>query len=256
MKQEWNADFYDQKHAYVYKYGEAVLDWLNAKQGEAILDVGCGTGHLTAEIQKAGCQVIGIDYSPEMVKKAQESHPSITFEVQDAANFTFDNEFDAVFSNAALHWVNDAVGVIQSVNAALKMGGRFVAELGSEYNVSSILTALRKSLSQRGIKVPRKNGPWYFPSVAEYALLLEKNGFLIKRIHHIERPTELADNQFGICDWLNMFGEAFFIGMSTEKKNAIIMETQESMKETNFIDGKWIADYHRIRLEATKKQCL
>ena len=169
MKNYWNPDLYQEKHAYVYKYGRQVIDWLNPKKGERILDAGCGTGQLTAEIAEMGCEVIGIDNSEEMIKTAKAKHPSLHFYKKDITNFSFENTFDAVFSNAVLHWVNDAHGAIQCFHKALRQEGRFVTEFGGENNIRRILNALKSSFQSRGIPFIKENGPWYFPSVAEYA---------------------------------------------------------------------------------------
>src|SRR5471030_3268425 len=127
---KWNAELYDDKHAFVFQYGESVLELLDVKPGERILDLGCGTGHLTKKIQEEGAEVVGIDASPEMIAQAKENYPELDFIVANGADFSFDEPFDAVFTNATLHWIHDADCVIKSVDKGLKPDGRFVGEFG------------------------------------------------------------------------------------------------------------------------------
>ncbi len=141
---KWNSSLYEQKHSFVFKYGEEVLALLNPQRGERILDVGCGTGHLTKLIAEAGAEVVGIDSSPEMVEAARVACPDINFVVADAADFSFTEPFDAVFSNAALHWVTEAKQAMVCMAQSLKQGGRFVVELGGKGNLTAITGLLEK----------------------------------------------------------------------------------------------------------------
>jgi trans-aconitate methyltransferase len=127
---KWNAELYDDKHSFVFQFGENVLDLLEVKPGERILDIGCGTGYLTQQIQNQGAEVMGTDFSPEMIAQAKANYPDVSFAVADASNFSVEEPFDAVFSNAALHWIHNQDGLMKSVYNALKPGGRFVAEMG------------------------------------------------------------------------------------------------------------------------------
>ena len=144
MTASWDAKQYQQRHSYVFEYGQAVLDLLAAQPGERILDLGCGSGQLTAAIAGAGASVLGLDSSPEMLAEARVQYPDIEFRLGDAAEFTLESPMDAVFSNAVLHWVKNADGAAGSISRALKPGGRFVAEFGGHGNVQSILGALRE----------------------------------------------------------------------------------------------------------------
>src|SRR6185312_12370964 len=162
---KWNAELYDDKHAFVFQYGESVLELLDVKAGERVLDLGCGTGHLTNEIKNQGAEVIGIDASAEMVSKAAKTYPDIDFRVADAAGFHFDEKFDAVFSNAVLHWVHKADEAIKCVYDSLKTGGRFVAEMGGKGNNAHILATTRQVLEKHGYPQLANKKPWYFPSL-------------------------------------------------------------------------------------------
>lgn len=162
---EWDTDSYDEGHSFVFEYGEGVVDLLEPEHGEQILDLGCGTGHLTDRIAESGANTVGLDASEEMIEKAQETYPESTFVNEDARDFSFDDPFDAVFSNAALHWIPEQDAVLNSVANALVPGGRFVAELGGAGNVAAIVNAVREEATARGYDV---ESPWYFPSISEY----------------------------------------------------------------------------------------
>ncbi len=164
----WDAERYQSRHSYVFAYGEGLVEMLEPRAGERILDLGCGSGQLTAKIAESGAHTIGVDQSKEMIAEARRNFPALKFDVADAANFTLDAPVDAVFSNAALHWVKDADGVARSVASALRPGGRFVVELGGKGNVQTIIDELGPVET-----------PWYFPSVGGYTSLLERHGFEI-----------------------------------------------------------------------------
>src|SRR6185436_7080741 len=166
---KWNTELYNNKHAFVYQYGEALIELLDPKPYEKILDLGCGTGELTEKIKEKGSLIIGIDSSAEMVTKAKEKYPLISFETMDATSMNFENEFDAVFSNAVLHWIKESEKVVTNIYRSLKEGGRLVAEFGGRNNVKNIVNALESSFEKRNIEFERF---WFFPSTAEYAALL------------------------------------------------------------------------------------
>ncbi|MEO0841289.1 MAG: class I SAM-dependent methyltransferase, partial [Cyanobacteria bacterium J06643_5] len=173
----WNSSLYQEKHDFVWKYGESLLEILNPQPNETILDLGCGTGQLTAKIAEYGAEVIGIDSASEMIEQAQQNYPKLKFKLADARNFELSQPVDSVFSNATLHWISEADEVINSINNSLKIGGRFVAEFGGRGNIQSIVKALYTALEKIGFDNPSKLNPWYFPSIGEYAAKLEKHGF-------------------------------------------------------------------------------
>ncbi|MBW4615491.1 MAG: methyltransferase domain-containing protein [Desmonostoc vinosum HA7617-LM4] len=247
----WDAALYEDKHAFVWQYGEDLLQLLNPKPGEQILDLGCGTGQLTEKIALAGAEVIGIDYAPTMIEKARQNYPHLRFDVGDARNFQLEQPLDAVFSNATLHWVKEADAAIASVHQALKSGGRFVAEFGGKGNVQAIAQALYTTLKTLNIPAPVMN-PWYFPSIGEYATLLEQQGFDVVYAILFNRPTPLVDKETGLANWLEMFASAFFIGMSSQQQIQVIRMIEEYLRPTFYQDGTWTADYRRIRIVAIK----
>ena len=250
---KWNAELYDDKHAFVFQYGESVLELLDIKPGERILDLGCGTGHLTHEIKNNGANVVGIDASAEMVEKAAKAYPDVDFKVADATDFHFEEKFDAVFSNATLHWVHKADEAIKCVYDSLKPGGRFVAEMGGKDNMKHMIAATQQVLEQHGQHKLAQRKAWYFPSLGEYTGKLEKAGFRVTFAMHFDRPTLLQDGRTGVSKWLNMFGDTFFEGIEETEKQQILAEITNLLEPDYNVDGNWYADYVRLRFVALKE---
>jgi trans-aconitate methyltransferase len=250
---KWNAELYDQKHAFVYQFGENVLELLNAKPGECILDLGCGTGYLTNQIQQQGATVTGMDASADMVAKAHKSYPDVEFFVADGTDFHFDNKFDAVFSNATLHWIKKADAAIKCVYDALKPGGRFVAEMGGKGNVQHLIAATRQVLRQHGYAKQAETEIWYFPSLGEYATRLEQQGFRVTFASHFDRKTPLQDGEQGVAKWITMFAPLYLAGLPKEEKQQILEEVT-ALLEPHYNEGsQWYADYKRLRFIAIKE---
>lgn len=250
---KWNADLYDDKHSFVFQYGENVLELLDVKPGERILDLGCGTGYLASQIKVQGGIVTGADASPEMIAKAKKEYPDVDFVVADGTNFHFDEPFDAVFSNATLHWIKDADAVIGNVYKSLKPGGRFVAEMGGKGNMAQIVAATTKVLAKYGYDNIRDNNPWYFPSTAEYAAKLEATGFRVTFTAHFDRPTLLQDGRQGVSKWLNMFASPFFKEIPADQLPQILEEITDLLGPAYNKDGEWYADYKRLRFIAVRE---
>jgi trans-aconitate methyltransferase len=244
----WDAEQYEGKYSWVWRLGAGVIELLAPQPGERILDVGCGTGQLTADIAKQGTQVVGLDNSANMIGQARQNYPGLAFVLGDVTNFRFDEPFDAVFSNAALHWVKEAGAAAESISLALKPGGRFVAEFGGKGNTGSILNALRVALG------PESDArcPWYYPSIGEYSSLVEKHGLQVRQAELFDRPTPL-EGENAMEDWLRMFCMgSFFKGMSAEDATAKIHEVVRILRPERYRDGVWTVDYRRLRLVALK----
>lgn len=239
----WNAASYQQQHSYVWQQAESLLSHLKAQAGEHILDLGCGTGQLTEQIAASGANVIGLDSDRAMIAQAQANYPHITFQVADAANFELPTPVDAVFSNATLHWVSQPEAAARCIAQSLKPGGRFVAEFGGKGNVKTILAALEKVSGRTGLN------PWYFPSLGEYAHLLETAGFEVVFAHLFDRLTPLAEA--GLAGWLTMFGQCFFADLSAAEWATMVRAVEEAASQL-YQNGEWIADYRRLRIVATK----
>ncbi|MEG4089567.1 methyltransferase domain-containing protein [Microcoleus sp. Pol12B4] len=248
----WNSALYEQNHAFVWQYGESLLNLLAPKAGEQILDLGCGTGQLTEKIAQSGVFVQGIDSSLSMIYTAKFNYPHINFSVADARIFQVEEPLDAVFSNAVLHWIKQPDAVINCVEKALKPGGRFVAEFGGKGNVEAIVRALLSVLSEIGYQQPEALNPWYFPSIGEYAGLLEKQGFEVGYAVLFDRPTSLEGGNAGMVNWIEMFAGAFLSGLSDDVRSQVMNSVEERLRPMLYRDGNWIADYRRIRVVAVK----
>ncbi|MEG4031135.1 MULTISPECIES: methyltransferase domain-containing protein [unclassified Microcoleus] len=249
----WNSALYEQNHAFVWQYGESLLDLLAPKAGEQILDLGCGTGQLTEKIAQSGALVQGIDSSLSMISTAKVNYPHIKFDTANARSFQVEEALDAVFSNAVLHWIKQSDAVINCVEKALKPGGRFVAEFGGKGNVGAIVRALLSVLSEIGCQEPEALNPWYFPSIGEYAGLLEKQGFEVGYAVLFDRPTPLEGGSAGMVNWIEMFAGGFLSGLSDNVRSQVINAVEERLRSILYRDGNWIADYRRIRVVAVKK---
>lgn len=252
---KWNAELYDQKHNFVYQYGEDVLSLLEPKVGESILDLGCGSGFLTNEIREQGAQVLGVDSSAEMIEKAKKSFPETEFKVINATDLGFDASFNAVFSNAVLHWIKaeDQPEMMDAVFKALKPGGRFVAEMGGKGNVGRMISTLRKILIQYGYPQQAEMDYLFFPSVGAYTSMLEKAGFRVMYAAHFDRETLLQDQAEGVKKWITMFASDFFIGVKEAYQPQILNELAEQLQPFYEKNGEWYADYKRLRFIAVKE---
>ena len=249
---DWNANLYNARHDFVWKYGADVVSLLDPRAGERILDLGCGTGHLAAQIAESGALVTGLDRSPEMVAAARKAYPNLKFEISDARSLSFYEKFDAVFSNATLHWVHEQELVVQGVCKALRPGGRFVAELGGKGNIRAMQAAFDRVLVDLDAAKPGEIQPWYYPSVSEYSTLAERNGFEVRFITLFDRPTGLADGSAGMRNWIIMFGGDYLAKAGASRREEFLDRVDEILRPTLFRDGQWWADYRRLRLAAYK----
>jgi trans-aconitate methyltransferase len=248
-KTTWDTELYESHHAFVWQYGEGLLDLLAPKPGERILDLGCGTGQLTAKIADAGASVLGLDASPDMIGQARQNYPRLQFRLEDATAMQLQSEFDAVFSNAALHWMLDARAVAKNVARALKPAGRFVAELGGQGNIAQIMSAIETSLERHtGVVPPRRT---YFPSIPEYTTLLAAEGLEVRLAHLYDRPTPL-DGESGMENWIRQFKWYYFENLPAAQRTAMLAEVVAALRPKLFRDGAWFADYRRLRVVAVK----
>ncbi len=245
--EKWDASLYDAKHAFVWEKAKGVVELLAAKPDERILDLGCGTGTLTAEIAACGAHVVGVDRSSEMIHAARRKFPAIQFEVCDARALPFSAEFDAVFSNAALHWIREAENVVEGVSRSLKHGGRFIAELGGKGNVRIVIAALENALAQLGTS-SRGVSPWFYPSVAQYAALLEKHALEVCEAALFERPTTLEDGERGLATWIVMFGNSFLERVPEDQRTAFLRAAEHAARPSLWKSDHWELDYRRLRM--------
>jgi len=248
----WDSESYDKYFSYVWKMAESVLALLNPQTSETILDIGCGTGHLTKRIGDSGARVIGMDSSSEMLVKARNAYSDMTFIQADAQNFILDERFDAVFSNAALHWMKNAEGVVKSVANVLKPGGRFVAEFAGKGNVGKILDQLDRSLETIGRRIEPELNPRFTPTLADYASLLQKHGLETVYATMTDRPTSLEGGELGLRMWLDQFANAYFADIDPAEKETVYRNIEDELRRHLFHDGVWIADYRRLMFKAIK----
>jgi trans-aconitate methyltransferase len=247
MPTTWNANNYDTAHSYVWTLAADLIDLLAPKAGERILDIGSGTGHLTSQIAQRGATVTGIDSSPEMVARAKENYPDLDFRVASATDFAFEEKFDAIFSNATLHWVKDAQSAANSIRRALRPGGRFVAEFGGAANVRTIMTAIANALKTVGAPTFEELSPWFYPSIAEYSAILEKAGLELTFAQLFDRPTLI---EAGLRSWLELYGTQFLTAIAPDKREAFLTAVEDTTRPKLFKEGQWIADYRRLRILA------
>jgi len=250
---EWNTALYDGKNAFVWKHGRGVVELLAPQPGERILDLGCGTGHLTNQIATAGAEVIGLDKSQPMIEEARRLYPNLRFEIADATDFNFDQPFDAIFSNAAIHWMKDQPAVARCIWEALRPGGRFVAEFGGKGNIRAIRTALTDAVEAAGETINAEPFARYYPAIGEYATLLEAQGFRVTFATHFDRPTKLDEGEKGLRNWLFTFADNVIESLPESKREEVIAKVERELKPKLFREGSWFADYRRIRIVAAKE---
>jgi trans-aconitate methyltransferase len=243
----WNPEIYAKNARFVSDLGEPLLELLNPKRGEKILDLGCGDGALTAKIAAAGCVVLGVDTSLDQIQAAKNRGLSTV--VMDGQRLSLKTRFDAVFSNAALHWMQRAENVVEGVASCLKPGGRFIGEFGGKGNVEKIRAALHQGLRRRAID-PRTVDPWYYASPEEYSKLLTAYGFRVGYIELIPRPTQLPGDILG---WLEVFAQPFTKAVGPENRQAFLNEVRNQLEpDLRQSDGSWFADYVRLRFKTVK----
>jgi trans-aconitate methyltransferase len=245
--QTWDPASYARNARFVSELGSPVVDLLAPKPGEKILDLGCGDGVLTKKLADLGCEVVAVDSSVPQVEAARKL--GLNAFAIGGEDLTYHEEFDAVFSNAALHWIKRADVMLAGVYRSLKPCGRFVAECGGYGCIHKIRTALVQALDRRGLDGETRV-PWYFPTPGDYATRLERAGFRVDSIALIPRPTPLPGDIIG---YLETFALNFFQGFSDEARNDYLQEVRTILEpQLRDVDGIWVADYVRLRFAATK----
>lgn len=247
--QRWDPDAYERHARFVSELGAPVVELLDPRRGERILDLGCGDGYLGARLAAFGCEVVGVDASAAQVAAARRR--GVEGAVARAERLPFEAAFDAVFSNAVLHWVRDAAGAIASVRRALRPGGRFVGEMGGEGCVAAIRAALREALAARGLDGTRLD-PWFFPSAQTYGGLLEAGGFDVVSVALFPRPTPLPGD---VIDWLETFAQPFLAPLAPEARRPVLEAVRERLRPRLHDAARgWTADYVRLRFHAVRRE--
>ncbi len=242
----WNPNSYNKHTAFVSELALPVVDLLDPQDGEQILDAGCGEGTLAVEIERRGAKAVGVDMSAEMIEQCQDK--GIEAYVGSVTDLPYEEAFDAVFSNATLHWVKDAQTALQNIAKSLKCGGRFICEFGGEGNTYHLVSAIQKVFANHPEFGVFEN-PWYFPSVEAYRALLESEGFTVTYIEIIPRPTPMDD----ISNWLDIFANGVTKHLNKAQFDTFKQECREILKETIYTEKEgWVLDYKRLRVKAIK----
>lgn len=248
MNISWDAGKYKQNFSFVHFFGADAIELLEVKPGMKILDLGCGNGVLTKKLWDMGAEAVGIDSSGAMLEIAERDYPEIKFYKKDASNFTMEEKFDAVFSNAVFHWIDNQRGLLESIAGILKPGGRLVCEFGGYGCCKNIHAALEKAFNKRGLAYKKT---FYFPTIGEYTPIMERSGLRPDYAVMFDRKTRL-EGENGMLDWINMFNKLPFDELddrlSGEIKSEAVAELEKTMRE----DGVWFADYVRIRIRAVR----
>jgi SAM-dependent methyltransferase len=250
----WDARGYDQRFSFVTTHGQALVTALAPQPGEHIVDLGCGTGHLTAEIAQAGALMEGLDADDEMLRVARSRHPGIAFRRADARTFTVAEPVDAVFSNATLHWVpdSDQQAVLEHVRTCLRPSGGFVAEMGGAGNVATVVSAVEQARARFSLP-PLTSPPWCFPTPQEQTTRLEGAGFRVHSIDHFDRPTPLSPGDTA-ASWLRMFGRHLTTDVPEPDRSGFDAEIDRvCAPDLRGDDGQWQVDYVRLRWYATAR---
>lgn len=247
--QRWDSRLYDDRHSYVTRNGQDLVGELAPRPGERILDAGCGTGELAAALADAGAEVVGVDSSPGMIDRARERFPHLDLRLADLRELDFDAGFDAVLSNAVLHWIPDAPAAAASMAAALRPGGRLVAELGGAGNITAIRGAAHGLRAE--LDLPHAEEAWYFPGIDEYSAVLDGAGLKVTGAWLFDRPTRL-EGEDGLAAWLRMFGAPLIAG--APDPDAFVTRLTDRLRPVLHHTGGWWADYVRLRVSATKPE--
>jgi trans-aconitate methyltransferase len=249
VTQTWDPKAYGEVGAFVHGLAGGVVEWLSVQPGESILDLGCGDGQLTLRLAAMGANVHGVDSSLEMVEAARARGAAADLARAESLPY-LDASFDAVFSNAALHWVRGQDAMIAQVHRVLRPGGRFVAEMGGHGNIAAIRIALIAALARHGFE-DLEDEVNYYPTPEAYRKRLERAGFLIERMELIPRPTVLEKG--GMSDWLLTFRRGVLEKLPDTLQATIVKETTALLgRALRDEDGRWIADYVRLRFAARK----
>ena len=244
---DWNATLYDNKHDFVSEYGKGLLEFVPENKKQSILDLGCGTGMLTAQLANYADTIIGADSSTSMIAKAKNQYANIQFEVCNALNLPFEKQFDVVFSNAVFHWIPDHDALLKQVYKVLKPNGLLVCEFGANGNIATIENAFMSACQDFKYKYTPK---FNFPTVDDFSGLLKKNNFMIDKIYDYNRPTPLKDNERGLANWMKQFFASDMELMSEKMQDEIIKKVEDLTKNHLWNDDEWIADYRRLRVIA------
>lgn len=241
---EWNSLLYDKKHDFVSEYGKGLLEFIPDNKEQSILDLGCGTGTLTAQLYNLCGKIIGVDSSSSMIDKAKREYGNIEFMVCDALDLPFDSEWDIVFSNAVFHWINDHNTLLQNIHKVLRSHGLLICEFGASGNISTIENSFAKVSNELGFEYHNK---FNFPTVDNFGKLLKNNGFIIDKIYDYDRPTILKDAEQGLENWMKQFFSSELSVMPDDIQSVVFDRVKQLTKSSLWNGKSWVADYRRLR---------
>jgi SAM-dependent methyltransferase len=250
---QWDPMGYEERAHFVAEGGAPLIELLAPRTGERILDLGCGTGKLTRALADRGASVLGVDASPDMLAQARAAYPELELALERGEALPYDAEFDAIFSNAALHWMPRAKDVAAGMARALRPHGRLVAELGGFENVATVRAAVSHGFAVLG-RHETAWSPWYFPQLGEYAAVLEAAGFVVRFARWFERPSPMPDRpeRSGIADWLSLFASELCAAFTPAERPRFFEAVEAHARPHLYRDGIWWIDYVRLRVEAYK----
>jgi trans-aconitate methyltransferase len=246
-KMKWNSKLYDNKHDFVAEYGKGLLEFVPNDKTQKILDLGCGTGVLTAELAKLCDYVLGIDGSSDMVEKAKQAYPNLDFQVMNALEMPYTQKWDVVFSNAVFHWILNHDLLLQKIQQSLKPSGKLVCEFGAYGNIKTIEQGFGNVLQDIGVPFTSK---FNFPTVDSFGFLLEKHGFSIEKIYDYDRPTPLKDGEKGLYNWAKQFFETDLERFSDVEQDLILKGLMDKVQVKLWNGTFWTADYRRLKVIA------
>jgi trans-aconitate methyltransferase len=246
---QWDAKLYQQSHGFVAEYGKSLLEFIPEESGFRILDIGCGTGVLTAGLAKRCVEVVGIDASPMMVDAAKAGFPALDLRVMDALSMTFEKPFDVAFSNAVFHWISNQNTLLQNIRDVLKPGGLLICEFGAKGNIHRIQSAYANAAAKLG--KPYESS-FYFPSAEEYGALLQSFGFVVEHLVEFDRPTKLSGGEKGLYNWIWQFFAGDLGRFSQTEQETLLFEVEFELKGSLWDGDQWVADYRRIQAVAKR----
>ncbi|GAB3279238.1 class I SAM-dependent methyltransferase [Actinocorallia lasiicapitis] len=248
----WAVATYDSAFGYVSAHGAPLIDLLDPQPGEKIIDLGCGAGMLTAELSARGADPLGLDGNPHLIAQAGRQFPELSFAVGDPHDFTVADSYDAVISSSALHWMaRDPDAVLHRVHAALRPGGRFVAEMGGAGNCAELIAAMQTAWRDYDLREPEL--PWYFPTPADYASRLEEAGFTVRLLEFFDRPTRMTDAPDGAADWVRLFAAEALAEVPSELIEPVLARVNVLAAPALRRESGWVADYVRLRFAAVRR---
>lgn len=246
---QWDAERYEKQHGFVARYGHSLVDEAGVVDGLRVLDLGCGTGALSAELAARGARVTGVDSSAAMIAKARALHPDLAFLDMDACALPWTDAFDLVFSNAVFHWIPRQDTLLRTVFAALRPGGALLCEFGARGNIARIQDAFRAAAQAHGHTCQTS---FFFPGREEYTELLRRAGFRPGSVREYERPTPLRGGRDGLRNWALQFFAADLAPLPPSTQDAILIDLERELESAAWDGERWTADYRRIRVAAGK----